>query len=369
MRTVLNERCIARNRQSAVFNRDRCAFAGFQAIPVHIQCGAFASRIEVDIDALNRFARYRIRTPQRDRVAFRKRIIYIQRNIAMILRSAVQIASLILGKGFKCASRAFAVCIIGVCFCFTFRGSAYRTHSGGMSLTIRRGLWSTQRLIAAISVFLTATDTFPCMRTIIVRCNAGNRRIGEASLDTPLKAARFALPTMLCFADFNIINILRIVLSMAAVLKDKRRPLYRGHPAPLCGQYLLGSKSGCVYLACAVQLDPFDQLPGVPGVDRHLAAVDVELRCRCTSSPDRRAIVQRIVDDQFSSIGAIVRCPVNAKTTAAVVYQSAVDRQRCASAENKTAHLRTIHSQIPINDHVALDDVILAAQSLIIFCE
>lgn len=163
----------------------------------------------------------------------------------------------------------------------------------------------------------------------------GNRRIGEASLDTPLKAARFALPTMLCFADFNIINILRIVLSMAAVLKDKRRPLYRGHPAPLCGQYLLGSKSGCVYLACAVQLDPFDQLPGVPGVDRHLAAVDVELRCRCTSSPDRRAIVQRIVDDQFSSIGAIVRCPVNAKTTAAVVYQSAVDRQRCASAENQ----------------------------------
>lgn len=36
LRTVLNERCIARNRQSAVFNRDRCAFAGFQAIPVHI---------------------------------------------------------------------------------------------------------------------------------------------------------------------------------------------------------------------------------------------------------------------------------------------------------------------------------------------
>lgn len=150
---------------------------------------------------------------------------------------------------------------------------------------------------------------------------------------------------------------------MAAVLKDKRRPLYRGHPAPLCGQYLLGIKSGCVYLVCAVQLDPFDQLPGLSGVDRHLAAVDVELRCRCTSSPDRRAIVQRIVDDQFSSIGAIVRCPVNAKTTAAVVYQSARDRQRCALAKNQAVVYATVYNQISVNGYVTafFNHVVLVA--------
>ena len=154
-----------------------------------------------------------------------------------------------------------------------------------------------------------------------------------------------------------------IIEWMLAILEDERLAVQRG-AAQSFGRCRFAVKRHLVYRACAGQVHSVNQLLGLPAVDLHLAAADVQAGRRGGRRPDRRAVAVGIFNDQLSGALTVIwlRLAVNGKPGAAAVDQSALDGQRNALAEGQTADLRAVYRQIPVDGHIALHDVELAAQ-------
>ena len=168
-----------------------------------------------------------------------------------------------------------------------------------------------------------------------------------ACFRSPIKAACLAMP-MMCSAAAVGDQFLIGRMFVLTVCKGERPAFQRGF-APFRGGYRRAVKGSLVDMACAGQLDPINKFIGVPAVNLQLAAVDTKTRWIRTIRPDRRAIVQRVLDDQPSGISAAFRLSVN--RIAAAAYQSALHRQLCALAENQSAD--AAYGQVSMNGYVA----------------
>ena len=180
-------------------------------------------------------------------------------------------------------------------------------------------------------------------------CGIGHIMIGIveiACFRSPIKAACLAMP-MMCGAAVVANQFLIGRMFVLAVCKGER-PAFQRVCAPHLGGYRRAVKGALVDMACAGQLDPVNKFIGVPAVNLQLAAVDTKTRWIRTIRPDRRAIVQRVLDDQPSGISAAIRLSVN--RIAAAAYQSALHRQLCALAEDQTA--AAADGQISADGHV-----------------
>ena len=182
-----------------------------------------------------------------------------------------------------------------------------------------------------------------------VVCGIGHIMIGIveiACFRSPIKAACLAMP-MMCSAAAVGDQFLIGRMFVLTVCKGER-PAFQRVCAPNLGGYRRAVKGALVDMACAGQLDPVNKFIGVPAVNLQLAAVDTKTRWIRTIRPDRRAIVQRVLDNQPSGISAAIRLSVN--RIAAAAYQSALHRQLCALAEDQTA--AAADGQISADGHV-----------------